>query len=151
MAYAVEQDISNLCASSAGTRAMIGHPIHADAALVLQQLGGDPTGFAARQLTAKVVSDADLILTMTMAHRDRVLELSPHKLARTFTLGEAYTLTTQFHAQTISDLAGLRPRLTDSGRLDVLDPIGQDSKVFESIGTQIAELLVPIVKLCLPE
>ncbi len=150
-AYAAEQGFVDFEASSAGTRAVIGHPIHAEAAVVLQQLGGDPTGFTARQLTARVASDADLILTMTTAHRDRVLELSPHKLSKTFTLSEAYGLATQFNAQTISDFAGLRPRLPASGRLDVLDPIGQSTEVFESIGTQIAELLLPVVRLCQPE
>jgi protein-tyrosine phosphatase len=35
-------------ASSAGTRAVIGHPMHPESARVLRDLGGDPDGFVAR-------------------------------------------------------------------------------------------------------
>lgn len=140
--------IADFTASSAGTNAVIAHPMHAEAALVLQQLGGDPSDFAARQLTTKIASSADLILTMTAKHRDRVLELCPPKLSRTFTLTEASRLASDFDANGIADLAGLRPRLEASDRPDVPDPIGQSTEVFESIGTQIAELLRPIITLC---
>lgn len=125
--------------------------MHADAALVLQQLGGDPAGFAARQLTSKIASTADLILTMSARHRDRVLELCPPKLSRTFMLTEASRLASDLGAESIADLAGLRPRLEATDRPDVPDPIGQSTEVFEAIGTQIAELLLPIVKLCRPD
>ncbi len=125
--------------------------MHAEAALVLQQLGGDPAEFAARQLTAKIASSADLILTMTAKHRDRVLELSPPKLNRTFTLTEASRLASDFGAESIADLASLRPQLSGQDRPDVPDPIGQSTEVFEAIGTQIAELLLPIVNLCRPD
>lgn len=150
-AYASEMHIAGFSASSAGTNAVIGHPMHAEAALVLQQLGGDPAEFAARQLTAKIASSADLILTMTAKHRDRVLELSPPKLSRTFTLTEASRLASDFGAESIADLASLRPQLSVHDRPDVPDPIGQSTEVFESIGTQIAELLLPVVKLCRPD
>lgn len=143
--------IADFTASSAGTDAVIGHPMHAEAALVLQQLGGDPADFAARQLTAKIASSADIVVTMTAKHRDRVLELCPAKLRRTFTLTEASRLASDFSAESIADLASLRPQLSVHDRPDVPDPIGQSTEVFESIGTQIAELLRPIMRLCQTE
>jgi protein-tyrosine phosphatase len=71
---------------------VVGYPVQPNAALVLEKLGGDASGFAARQLTSRIASDADLVLTMTRAHRDAVLELAPHRLHRTFTLREAARL-----------------------------------------------------------
>lgn len=140
--------ITNFTSSSAGTAAVIAHPIHADAAMVLQGLGGDPSDFAARQFTAKIGTDADLILVMTAKHRDRVLELCPQKLSRTFLLSEAARLASDFGAESISDLAGLRMRLNPDERPDIADPIGQSREVFQAVGTEIAELLPPIIGLC---
>ena len=127
---------------------MITHPIQREAARVLERLGGDVRNFAARQITSKLVSDAGLVLTMTKAHRQVVLELAPQKLHRTFTLSEAARLTTEFNAQSVSDLAELRPRLASSELLDVRDPIGQGPDLFAEVGLQIAELVPPIIELC---
>lgn len=140
--------IPNFQTSSAGTRAVIAHPIHHEAALVLDELGGDATSFAARQLTAKIASSADLIVTMTKAHRDSVLEIAPHKLHKTFTLIEAARLADECNPQTVADLSVLRSQLLARDTLDIPDPIGQSDAVFARIGAQIADLLPPVVELC---
>ena len=147
-AYGAKFQIPDLITSSAGTRAVIGHPIHPDAAVVLQRLGGDASDFAARQLTPRIAADADLVLTMTRAHRDRVLELAPRQLRKTFTLSEAARLVTEHNAGSVAELAELRPRLASHELSDIADPIGQDAEVFSSIGTQIADLLPPVLELC---
>ena len=141
---------SDVKSSSAGIRAVIGHPIHPEAVPVLRKLGGDPSEFAARQLTPKIASAADLILTMTRAHRDQVLELAPHRLHRTFTLSEAARLVSVHGAKNVADLAALRPHLVAKELLDIPDPIGQPPEVFSEVGKQIAELLPPILELCRP-
>jgi protein-tyrosine phosphatase len=127
---------------------VIGHPFHPDAALVLEELGGDPSGFAARQFKPKIASAADLIITMTGTHRDIVLEAAPRQLRRTFTLTEAARLASMDGAETLADLAALRPHLTANGTADIPDPIGQSPETFEAIGSQIANLLPPILELC---
>lgn len=147
-AYAAQYAIPNFMASSAGTRAVIGHPIHPNAAIILKELGGDASNFAARQLNSKIASAADLIITMTSVHRDTVLETAPRQLRRTFTLTEASHLAAMDDAETLSDLAGLRPRLGANEKLDIPDPIGQSPEVFAAIGAQIADLLPPILELC---
>jgi protein-tyrosine phosphatase len=146
--YAAQHGIPDFIASSAGTRAVIGHAIHRDAAAVLEKLGGDTSGFAARQLKSKIASSADLIIAMTSAHRDIVLEAAPRQLSRTFTLTEAATLSSMDGAETLADLASLRRQLTASDVADILDPIGQSPEVFAAVGSQIAELLPPILELC---
>lgn len=147
-AYAAQRSIPYVTASSAGTRAVIGHPIHPDAAIVLEMLGGDTANFAARQLKSKIACAADLIITMTKEHRDIVLEAAPRQLPRTFTLTEAAHLASMNGAETIADLAALRPHLAAQHQSDIPDPIGQSPDVFAAIGTQIADLLPPIMELC---
>lgn len=140
-----QYDVSGFRISSAGTRAVVGSAMHEEAARVLRSLGGDASQFAARQLTAKVASDADLVLTMTRAHRDKVLELAPRQLRRTFTLAEAARLASDFDAGTVGDLSEFRPQLAGLDLPDVVDPIGQSAEVFESVGARISELLPPVV------
>jgi protein-tyrosine phosphatase len=127
---------------------VIAHPIHRDAATVLESLGGDSSDFAARQLKPKIMAAADLILTMTTAHRDAALEVAPQKLHRTFTLSEAAQLVSAHGAATVADLAALRPQLTARDLFDIPDPIGRDPEVFAAVGAQIASLLPPILDLC---
>ncbi|BBY87358.1 low molecular weight phosphatase family protein [Mycolicibacterium tokaiense] len=147
-AYAAELGIPDFVASSAGTRAVIGHPIHEKAAVVLEELGGDPSDFTARQLSEKLASKADLVLAMTRGHRDKVLGIAPRLLKRTFTLAEAAAIAAHPDAATIADLPLLRPRTPTQQLADVQDPIGLDAAVFESVGAQIATLLPPVMKLC---
>ena len=130
---------------------MIAHPIHHDAALILKKLGGDTSNFAARQLTTKIASDADLVLTMTRAHRDTVLELAPHQLHLTFTLSEAARLASEYSARNVADLAALRPQLAAHELPDIPDPIGKSAEFFAVVGSQIADLLPPILELCRPQ
>lgn len=148
LAYAVERGIPGFSASSAGTRAVISRAMHDEAALVLEHLGGDATGFSARQLNARIASDADLVLTMTRRHRDDVLEVAPQKLARTFTLREASRLATERGASSISQLPLMRSELTADKDIDIADPIGQSAEVFSAVGRQIAALLPPVMELC---
>ncbi|WP_006247603.1 protein-tyrosine-phosphatase [Mycolicibacterium tusciae] len=150
VAQAVRSKVSGFSASSAGTRAVIAHPIQREAALVLEDLGGDASDFAARQLTSRIAAAADLVLTMTRAHRDTVLELAPHQLRKTFTLTEAARLASDCNARSVAELALLRPRLAGQGIPDIADPIGQSAQVFMTIGSQIADLLPPILDLCRP-
>ncbi len=147
-AHGAEPKGPTFTVSSAGTRAMIGHPMHESAAAVLTELGGDPSGFTARQLTPKVAAHADLVLTMTTEHRDKILELVPRLLRKTFTLPEAALLARQFHPDGISNLAALRPHLDLAESLDVADPIGRSPHFFRTVGQQIADLLPPVLELC---
>lgn len=146
--YAAEREISGVAVSSAGTRALIGHPIHPEAALVLESLGADGSKFAARQINERIAADADLVLTMTRAHRDTVLEHAPHRLRRTFTLAEAARLVSDCGAQTVDELATLRRSITADESFDISDPIGRSAEFFAAVASRIAECLMPILDLC---
>lgn len=147
-ALGADNAIPDFRASSAGTRAVIGHPMHGDAARVLERLGGDPAGFSARQLTPKIAADADLVLSMTKAQRDAVLQLAPRQLHRTFSLTEAAALITEFAPAQLQQLVALRPRLDPVHAPDVPDPIGEDPQFFDWVGSQIAQVVRTIVNFC---
>lgn len=136
-------------AFSAGTHAVIGHPMHHEAALVLEKLGGVASNFSARQLTPRMATEADLVLAMTKAHRDLVLERAPRLLRRTFTLSEAARLVAEFDPRDVAELGALRPQLATHGLRDIPDPINHEPAVFAAVGSQIAGLLPPILQFCL--
>lgn len=77
---------------SAGTTAVVGDPVHPLAARELEQRGAATLPFEARQVSASMVAEADLILGMTRAHRGRLLDLEPAALRRTFTFREFVAL-----------------------------------------------------------
>ena len=112
---AKELQIDDLEVSSAGTDADAGLPASFGASMVIAERGGDLFNHAAVQLTADRAGDADLILTMTQAHRERVLQLCPEAAAKTYTL--------------IGYATG-----TDH---DIEDPFGGDSAVYEACASQL--------------
>ncbi len=73
---------------SAGTRAMVGDPIQPSSADIITTYGGTPDGFAARQLTPKILKESDLVLAMTAKHRGEVMQMDASLLKRTFTIRE---------------------------------------------------------------
>jgi protein-tyrosine phosphatase len=88
---------------------------------------------------------------MTKAHRAGVLELAPHLLHRTFTLSEAARLVSDCGARDVRDLAPLRSQLAEDKLSDIPDPLGQSEEFFVMVGSQIADLLSPILELCRPD
>lgn len=151
-----------LTASSAGTAALVGHPIQPSAGLVLRGLGGDADGFRARKLAVEDIQVADLVLTMTRRHRAAVLELAPRMMTRTFTLREAANLLAAMDypglidepdvtirgRQLVAALAQLRAsRVVNRNALrdDIADPIGKNIDTFQRVGDAISAALLPLL------
>ncbi len=74
--------------TSAGTQALVGRPIDEGSAARLAALGLADAEFRARLATSRVLRDQALVLVMTSAHKERVLEESPQAFRRTFTILE---------------------------------------------------------------
>lgn len=156
---ALGADAATVRIDSAGTHAVVGSKMHPDSALVLKGFGGDPTGFAARQLTDGLIVDADLVLTMTREHRRGVLTLAPRALARTFTLVEAADLVgvigddAELPGETLAEraralvkaLATARSRREGGDGDDVIDPIGEPLDVHQEVGEGITKTLLPLL------
>ncbi len=144
---------------SAGVQAVVGSAMHPDSALVLRGLGGSPDGFVARQLVDDMAIDADLILTMTRAHRRVVLQEAPRALPRTFTLLEAAQLLEAIGKEVpgpggdladrarwlVRQMADARSQRQASDADDVPDPINRPVEVQQEVGDAIAAALIPIL------
>lgn len=120
--------------------------MHPDSARALEQLGGDASDHTAPKVTARSISSADPILTMTMERRNAVLELAPHHLNRTYTLHEAAQLAAHREARIIDDLSQLRSQISANELAEVNDPIGRSAGVHTEVANEIAALLTPILK-----
>lgn len=118
--------------SSAGVGAMVGYAMSRYAAAELAGFGGDPTGFAARQLTPELIEGADLILTATRELRSQVLSEAPGALRRTFTILEFAALATMSDARSASEVvkwAGAHRSAAAAVEQDVPDPFRRGAEV----------------------
>jgi protein-tyrosine-phosphatase len=145
--------------TSAGTRAVVGSSMHPATALVLQGFGGDPSGFVARQLSNDMINGADLVLSLTSAHRSAVLQDVPGALSRTFTLSEAASLITSLAPRTppsgeglaergrslVQAMVAIRSRRLTSD-VDVPDPIGRSLEFHQEVAEVIAAALIPVLQ-----
>ena len=74
--------------TSAGTRAVVDHPMTDEAAFLATRYGAEPTLHAAQQLTAENIAAADLVLTATREHRGEVISLHPRANRYAYTLNQ---------------------------------------------------------------
>lgn len=74
--------------ASAGTYAVVGAGASAGSALALAARGLDLSRHRGRQLDARLVGEADLILVMEEAHRRSIFYTWPQALRKTFLLSE---------------------------------------------------------------
>ena len=148
---------------SAGTGALAGRPMEAQARALLVSAGYAADGFVARQVTADLVAGADLVLTATRAHRARVLPLHPAATRRVFTVREFADLVGQVPegqldepsasarghvrrvVQLVGEQRGVRPPLSDE-LADVVDPYRRDDAVFEEMARQVSAALPAVVR-----
>lgn len=79
---------SAVVVESAGTGAMVGAGMPAEAAALSEYYGGEPQDHVARQLTIDQVREADLVLAMASEHRSAAVRLSPRASRTIFTLTE---------------------------------------------------------------
>jgi protein-tyrosine phosphatase len=135
--------------TSAGTHALVGHPISEPMATLLRSGGIKEMPFAARRLSEQLLKEADLVLPLTRAQRGLVVELWPGAVRRTFTLREFARLLSWIDPSTIpagTPAERLRAALSlaaaERGRQrtspnedDVVDPYRLSDEVYaESFG-----------------
>jgi protein-tyrosine phosphatase len=149
--------------SSAGTGALTGWSMDAQAAAQLVAHGGDPTGFIARDLTADLIEESDLVLTATREHRGLVALMHPQALRQVFTFRDfadlvkgvdglgarvAHTDSRTWVRQVTERAAarrGLNPPL-DPAHADIVDPYGREDAVFAAMAQQIVGSMPTVVR-----
>ena len=75
--------------ASAGTMAVVGHGIDDAFARIAQSLGADSRGHRARQLTGRILDEADILLVFGPEHREWILAGHPESSERVLALGQA--------------------------------------------------------------
>jgi len=144
---------------SAGTGAVVGSGIETETSEALRRLGADVTGYAARAVTPRLVEGAELVLTMTRAHRGDVARVRPSAMRRIFALGDFADLcrssqmwrpivpTHPWLPQVVAEAAAARGTIAprDVGEIDVVDPYGRSARVHTEAFDRIEEFLEVIV------
>ena len=155
-----EEVAETVVISSAGTSATVGQPIHPMAAAELTERGVAPDGFKAQLLDPSVAERADLVLTATRGHRDRIIANTPTLLGRVFTWRELAWLVngltdTIVRGEHLTDRVRNLPRAASVRRghlqspapteFDVLDPIGGAEQDFKQVAAEIDEAVQTIL------
>ena len=151
--------------TSAGTHAMVGNPVDRGSASILEDRGVDTSGFAARQVSERMLADIDIVLPLEVAHRKLVLSYSPRHLKRAYTLKELARLLDAAGERTpwSERLAGLTTpeerwaalpshlarerglsRVAD-GVDDIADPYRQPQEVFDAMAAEVDTAVERIV------
>ena len=151
---------------SAGTHAMVDHPMEPSAAQRLALKSGSEMAFMARQLNEKTLAGVDFVLAMTEEHRTAVVAMSPKMLKRSYTIREfaaileavnsdkSIDLTrgnssearterwTKLRAQAVLKRHEARAHL--DGKLDIDDPYRRGDAAFDAMAVELAPLLEKI-------
>lgn len=151
--------------SSAGTHALVGNPVDPGSARILEAKGVDPTGFAARQMSERIMQDVDIVLPLEGTHRKVVLSYSPRHLKRAYTPKELVRLLDAAGAREpwTERLAGLATpeerwaalpshlaqernlsRVT-KGADDIVDPYRRPQEAFDAMATEVDDAVARIV------
>ena len=163
-------DLPQVRVSSAGTHAVVGHAMDEAAQLVALRLGvSDPGRHVARQLTAAMLAESDLVLALSRDNRRFIVELNPRVARRVFTLREfgrlaSATTDDDLRAEIAPDPVTLTDRLkiaaasvvlarTELSLLttpeddDVIDPIGGGPEVLDRSTEQLLPAIAGTVGL----
>lgn len=145
--------------SSAGTEAVVGSGIEPETADLLLSLGATTRGFAARAVTPELVDGAELVLTLTRAHRGEVARLEPGAMRRIFALGDFADLCRASHTwrpldperawlpQVVAEAAASRGTLAprEATDVDVVDPYGRSTRTLLDSCDRIEQHLAAVV------
>ncbi len=116
---AVKNDL-NVLIDSAGVFAEVGQKAADEAIAAMERRGIDLSGHRTKPLTDELIDMADVILVMTVAHK---------QLIESVAKGKAYTLL---------EYAG--------GEGDISDPFGGDAEEYEKTASEIYDALVDIAE-----
>ena len=150
--------------ASAGTHALVGHPISEPMAVLLRNSGVQDIPFEARRLSEQMLKEANLVLPLTRAQRSLVVELWPAAVRRTFTLREFARLlswvdpsalpvgTAADRLRSAMPLAAAQRgrERTSPDEDDVIDPFRLSEGVYADSFAQITSAVEVIVGVLLP-
>ena len=110
---------------SSGTSVYISLPASDNAIEAVRELGLDLTSHRSQKINMDLLEEADLILTMTRAHKAHLLRIMPEARDKVFTLVEY---------------------ATDGQEGDISDPFGYDLETYKKCRDEILKYLEMIVE-----
>jgi protein-tyrosine phosphatase len=139
--------IEGVRVESAGTGALVDHPVAPAMQRILRGKGIDTAGFRARRLDRSILDGADLVVTAEREHRAFVSRLSPEHAAKSFTLRQLARLL-QVAPTEASDGSPVSRVLERAQRArglggpasaedDIEDPWGRRAGVYRRTATQL--------------
>jgi protein-tyrosine phosphatase len=151
---------TGITVSSAGTGALVGHAMHPSSAVRTREAGADPDGFVARQLTADMVKEADLIIAASREHAGEAIALAPRAMKYAFSLPDLADLLEGCDPAQIEAAPGANhvakvaaaakdrrgsthPRQGEDAL--IVDPYQREESVFTEMEQRVAEFLPPVV------
>lgn len=129
--------------SSAGTHGWDASPATESSARAAAERGLDLAGHRSRPLTGDLVEGADLMIAMSVEHRDAIASAVPSAVDRTFTLKELVLLleavrpTGDLAARVAAAARHRRDVGAPVGDLDVADPYGSSPEVYRSMADEL--------------
>jgi protein-tyrosine-phosphatase len=102
---------------SAGLMTIDGLEASKHAVAVLLDKGIDISGYQSKRLTGNMIEEADLILTMTLAHKIDVIHMSEKAKGKTYTLKEYAN--------------------PEDNNMDITDPFGMDIDTYRQCAEEI--------------
>lgn len=155
-------DATGIEVASAGTGALVGEPVSPTMAELIAQAGADARGFGARQLGPVDVREADLVVTMTSAHRTAAVTMAPASVQYAYTLAQLaamLSLVDPRDAEATASASDAGSRLAAAVALgkhhralgvdrgeDIVDPYGRSASVYAKSFQQITNGLAPIAR-----
>ncbi len=147
----------------AGLEGLTGAAMESRSAAALAERGVDATGFVAQRITAGLVDEAALVLTMTRRQRSALLKSWPAAMKRSFTVADFVHLggfvgDAQLPTRTapdgwvreVADLVngqrGMHAPLSPE-EADIADPFGRDDAVHEAMVTRIDDFMPGLSRL----
>ena len=123
---------------SAGVAAWPGSHASPEAIEVVAQQGMDLTQHRAQQLSRELAQEADIVLTMTVNHKNFVLLLAPEAAERVYTLKEY--------------VFGGEGQAADAPvDTDITDPFGQGPEVYRVCAAELTEQIEKAIERFLEE
>nr|WP_276512225.1 low molecular weight phosphatase family protein [Cryobacterium roopkundense] len=137
--------------SSAGTRALVGHDMTAEAAALAVDYGAVDAPHSAQLLTPELIAHADLVLTATREHRSAAVSMYPKSTRYTFTLNQLARLMPEVETpsrepqpagidsfiESIAASRGMTPPPADATDDDIEDPYRRSAAVYASAAAAI--------------
>lgn len=135
--------------ASAGVPGFPGRGMDPEMAAQLRSRGGEPNGHTSRAVTAELLDTADLVITVTFAHRLRIAQSWPQHSSKVFGLHQLGDALGRVPADTGAGLAALDAALAvaapDSLTWDIADPYQRGAAAAQVCADEIDETLAVIV------